>query len=60
MRVWTMKELFTLTRAELFALHREITAELAALSRHARDYEIGLANLRSIRLVLSKVHVTPS
>lgn len=60
MRVWTMKELFNLTRAELFALHLEITTELAALSRYARDYEIGLGNLRSIRLVLSRVHVTPS
>jgi hypothetical protein len=31
MRVWTLNELFFLTRAELFALHYRITAELDQL-----------------------------
>jgi hypothetical protein len=51
MRTYSRDELFRLTRAELFALHARIVAELATL-RDA-DRAVGLGNLRNIRSALA-------
>ena len=52
MRIWTLNELFCLTRAELFALYDEITFELA-LDDDRVDRAAALAVLRNIRWVLA-------
>ena len=57
MRAYSLYELFCLTRAELFALHARIAAELAALP--AAERVVGLANLRSIRRVLAHPQCAP-
>jgi hypothetical protein len=59
MRVWTLNELFRLTRAELFQLHAEITARLGDLPEGSREYLTALANLRLIRRVLARPQHTP-
>ena len=53
MRVWTLNELFRLTRVELFELHREIVAALTATPDSAPERPVALANLRNIRRVLA-------
>ena len=58
MRVYSLMELFNLTRAELFSLHAKIVAELPQLSE--RDAEVGLENLRNIRRVLAQFRCAPS
>lgn len=60
MRVWTLNELFSLTRAELFALHYRITAELDQLPEGSDDHTIALTNLRNIRRVLARPNLSPS
>jgi len=57
MRVWTLNELFRLTRTELFTLHARIVGELPMLSRS--DRHIALANLRNICRALAHPHFTP-
>ena len=52
MRAYSLSELFTLTRAELFALHAEIVAELATLPD--TDRATALENLRRVRRVLGR------
>ena len=59
MRVWTLNELFQLTRVELFELHREIVAALMAIPDSAPERPIALANLRNIRTVLADDDVAP-
>ncbi len=59
MRVWTLSELFRLTRAELFGLHREIAAELASLAEGSPGREVALANLRVIAKALAMPRMTP-
>lgn len=54
MRVYSLKELFNLTRAELFGLHARITAELNALPESSVERQTALANLRNIRRVLAR------
>jgi hypothetical protein len=51
MRAYSLIELFTLTRTELFALHARIAAELPMLSDP--DRETALENLRKLRRVLA-------
>jgi hypothetical protein len=60
MQVWTLKELFCLTRTELFALHHEIAGRLVHLPEGSAERGIALTNLRNIRRVLTRLHPTPS
>ena len=57
MRAYSLSELFPLTRAELFALHARIAAELPALSDSER--ETTLQNLRRVRRVLARARLGP-
>ncbi len=59
MRVWTLIELFRLTRAELFGLHRNIAITLAAMPDHDPERPVALTNLRNIRRVLAQPKLTP-
>ena len=59
MRVWTLNELFSLTRAELFALHYRIAADLNQLPEGSDDRGIALTNLRNIRRVLARPDAAP-
>ena len=59
MRVWTLNELFRLTRAELFGLHREIVNALAAMPDGDPERLIALANLQNIRRVLARPNLAP-
>ena len=49
MRVWTLIELFRLTRAELFGLYGEIVNALAAMPDSDPERPVALANLQNIR-----------
>jgi hypothetical protein len=51
--------LMSLTRAELFALHRRIVSALALLPAGSPDRLTALANLRDIRGVLSRPNAVP-
>ena len=59
MRAWTLIELFRLTRAELFGLHREILNALAAMPLASPERPIALANLQNIRRVLARPNLVP-
>lgn len=59
MRVWTLIELFRLTRAELFGLHRNIAITLAAMPDNDPERPIALNNLRNIRQVLAQAKLVP-
>jgi hypothetical protein len=58
MRAYSLSELFTLTRAELFALHAKIVADLASLPEAERD--VAFDTLRKLRRVLSHPRNAPS
>jgi len=60
MRVWTLNELFSLTRTELFALHYRITADLDQLAEGSDERSIALTNLRNIRRALVQPRVAPT
>jgi hypothetical protein len=57
MRAYSLSELFTLTRAELFVLHARIVADLAALPEAERD--IASENLRKLRRALAHPRNAP-
>jgi len=57
MRDYSLSELFNFTRAELFALHTRITAELPTLCE--ADRETALDNLRKLRRVLAHPQNVP-
>ena len=59
MRVWTLIELFRLTRAELFGLYRDIVNALAAMPDRDPERPIALANLQNIRRVLARPNFVP-
>ena len=59
MRVWTLIELFRLTRAELFGLYQEIVNGLAAMPDSDPERPIALANLQNIRRALARPHLVP-
>jgi hypothetical protein len=59
MRVWTLIELFRLTRAELFGLYRDIVNALAAMPDSDPERPIALANLQNIRRALARPHLVP-
>ena len=52
MRSYSLIELFSLTRNELYALRAEITADLARLPENSPDRLVALENLRLIRAAL--------
>jgi hypothetical protein len=59
MRVWTLIELFRLTRADLFGLHRDIANALAAMPDGDPERPIALANLQNISTVLARPRPAP-
>ncbi len=59
MKVWTLNELFRLTRNELVALHRRVVADLVPLPLDHPDRELALGNLRNIRRALARSENTP-
>ena len=59
MRVYSLNELFRLTRNELFALHAETVAELNRLPEASPDRVVGFENLRNIRRVIAKIRLVP-
>ena len=59
MRVWTLIELFRLTRAELFGLYGEIVNAVAAMPDSDPERPIALANLQNIRRALARPQLIP-
>jgi hypothetical protein len=59
MRAYTLTELMNLTRAELFALHRQITDALALLPESSPERLAALGTLRDIRRVLARSEFAP-
>ncbi len=59
MRAYTLTELMSLTRAELFTLHRKITDALALLPEDSSERGTALATLRDIRRVLARREYAP-
>ena len=59
MRVWTLIELFRLTRAELFGLYRDIVNAVAAMPDGDPERPVALANLQNIRRALARPHLVP-
>jgi hypothetical protein len=59
MRVWTLIELFRLTRAELFGLYQEIINVLAAMPDSDPERPIALATLQNIRRALARASLVP-
>ncbi len=59
MRVWTLIELFRLTRAELFALHQDIVQTLKVMPDGDPDRRVALDNLANIRRVLARPNLAP-
>jgi hypothetical protein len=51
--------LFRRTRAELFGLHRDIAAALAAMPDSDPERPVALTNLRNIRRVLKRPNLAP-
>ena len=59
MRVWTLFELFRLTRAELLGLYRDIAHALAAMPDGDPERPVALANLQNIRTVMARPNLAP-
>jgi hypothetical protein len=59
MRVYTLEELFRLTRAELIGLHHKIASALAQLPEGSPERLVALSNLRNIRRVLGRRNPVP-
>jgi UDP-3-O-[3-hydroxymyristoyl] glucosamine N-acyltransferase len=60
MGAYTLNELMTLTRAELFALHQRIVDAVAQLPDGSPERLTALANLRDIRRVLARCEFAPA
>jgi hypothetical protein len=60
MRAYTLTELMNLTRAELFALHRQVVDALALMPDGSPERFTALATLRDIRQVLARREFAPS
>jgi hypothetical protein len=60
MRVYSLEELFRLTRAELFGLHHRIASALAQLPEGSPERLVALTNLRYIRRMLARPTPTPT
>ena len=59
MRAYSLTELMNLTRAELFALHRQVVDALALLPEGSPDRFTALATLRYIRRGLARPNLSP-
>jgi hypothetical protein len=59
MRTYSLTELMSLTRAELFALHRQVIDALALLPEGSLERLTALATLRNIRRVLARREFAP-
>jgi hypothetical protein len=59
MRAYTLTELMNLTRAELFALHRQVAEALALLPEGSPERLTALATLRDTRRVLARCEFVP-
>jgi hypothetical protein len=59
MRTYSLTELMNLTRAELFALHRQIVDAIAALPEGSPERLTALTTLRYIRRVLARREFAP-
>jgi hypothetical protein len=59
MRAYTLNELMSLTRAELFALHRHMVHALMQLPEGSPERLIALANLRTIQRALARPNLSP-
>ena len=59
MRTYSLTELMSLTRAKLFALHRQIMDAVALLSEGSPERFAALATLRNIRRVLVRREFAP-
>ncbi|HWB50487.1 MAG TPA: hypothetical protein VG651_15360 [Stellaceae bacterium] len=59
MRAYSLTELMNLTRNELFALHRQITDDLALLPESSPERDMALTTLRYIRRVLARREFAP-
>jgi len=59
MRVYTLIELFRLTRAELLGLYRDIAHDVAAMPDGDPERPVALANLQNIRTVLARPNLAP-
>lgn len=59
MRVYSLEELFRLTRAELLGLHHQIARALAQLPEGSPERLTALTNLRNIRRALARPNLTP-
>ena len=60
MRAYTLTELMNLTRAELFALRRQVVDALAQLPEGSPERFTALAALRDIRRILARREFAPS
>ncbi len=60
MRTYALTELMNLTRAELFALHRQIADAITALPEGSPERLAALGTLRNIRRVLARCEFAPS
>jgi hypothetical protein len=60
MRTYSLTELMNLTRAELFALHRQIVDAIALLPDGSPERPAALATLRYIRRVIARCEFAPS
>ncbi len=60
MRTYSLTELMNLTRAELFALHRQIVDAIALLPDGSPERLAALATLRYIRRVIARCEFAPS
>jgi len=59
MRAYTLTELMNLTRAELFALHRQIVDAIALLPDGSPERLAAIATLRYIRRVIARCEFAP-
>lgn len=60
MWVWTIKELFRLTRSELLRLRFEILTELARLPKDSTEHGVALSSLDNIWRMLARRDPRPS
>ena len=59
MRIYSMSELFRMTRAELFQLYARTAIELPQLPEGSYDRYVALTNLRGVRHALTRSTLRP-
>jgi hypothetical protein len=60
MRAYSLNELMVLTRAELFALHRQIADALALMPEDSPERPASFTTLWNIRRVLARCEFAPN